>query len=131
MGAMRGCPPRSTQATVAPPNTAGATLSGWPSKSVARAKIRSSLRASGSAMRPRASMSPATAALADEPMPPPWGIRLTQRISKPACGAPTASRPARSACTTRLLSSVGTVSAPTPSTMTRVVPVIGRTETSS
>ena len=69
--------------------------------------------------------------LADDPMPPPWGIRLTQRISKPACGAPTASRPARSACTTRLSSSVGTVSAPTPSTMTRVVPVIGRTKTSS
>ena len=78
--------------TVAPPKTAGATLSGCPSNSVARAKMRSSSSASGSEIRPRASMSPATTAEADEPRPPPCGIRLTQRISKPACGAPTASR---------------------------------------
>ena len=100
---------------------------------LARAASEVSMSSTGNMLGTVAYIAPeiATTAEADEPMPPPWGIRLTQRISKPACGGPTASTPARSACTTRLSSSVGTVSAPTPSTMTRVVPVIGRTETSS
>ena len=55
---------------------------------------------------------PPMTAEVDEPRPPSCGIRLTQRISKPACGAPTASRPSRRARTTRLSSSVGTESNP-------------------
>ena len=131
MGAARGVPSASIQATVAPPKTAGATLSGCPSKRVAMRNTSSSDRAWGSESRPRASMRPATAAEADEPMPPPCGMRLTQRISKPACGAPTASRPARRARTTRLSSPVGTTPSPTPSTRTWVAPATGRTSTSS
>ena len=131
MGAARGAPSASVQATVAPPKTAGATLSGCPSKPVAMRNTSSAGRARGSESRPRASMRPATTAEADEPMPPPCGMRLTQCISKPACGAPTASRPARRARTTRLSSPVGTAPSPAPSTCTRVVPTIGRTSTSS
>ena len=131
IGAAWGAPSASTQATVAPPYRAGATLSGCPSKSVARAKTVSSSRACGSLIRPRASRRPARAALAEEPMPALWGMRLTQRISKPAWGASATSRPTRRARTTRLVSSVGTMPAPTPLTSTWVAPTTGRTSTSS
>ena len=73
----------SRQASVAPPSTAGAALSGWPSICVARSSTTSSDSASGSAISPRAATMPATTAAADEPSPRPCGIRLWHTRCRP------------------------------------------------
>src|SRR6266480_3488037 len=79
--------PRSTR--LAPPNTAGATLSGWPSSSLqsSTSPAASSARSSSAA----AAAAPATVAAAEEPSPRATGMSESAASARP----PGTSRPAR------------------------------------
>src|SRR6266568_6534868 len=79
--------PRSTR--LAPPNTAGATLSGWPSSSLqsSTSPAASSARSSSAA----AAAAPATVAAAEEPSPRATGMSESATSPRP----PGTSRPAR------------------------------------
>src|SRR5947209_8075777 len=79
--------PRSTR--LAPPNTAGATLSGWPSSSLqsSTSPAASSARSSSAA----AAAAPATVAAAEEPSPRATGMSESAASARPAG----TSRPAR------------------------------------
>ncbi len=94
--------PTSTPATVNPPSSAGAALSGWPSIATA---ISSMVRwVSGPPVRASAATIPATVAAADDPRPRASGTRLVIRIRQPsAAGSPSdaTARAASSARTTR------------------------------
>src|SRR5204863_1275711 len=79
--------PRSTR--LAPPNTAGATLSGWPSSS-----LQSSASAGGSSVSSSsatAAAAPATVAAAEDPSPRATGMSESAASARPAG----TSRPAR------------------------------------
>ena len=79
----------SVQASVSPPSRQAATLSGWPSISVASASsAASSSRSSPPTASARAATSPATIAAADEPSPRPCGMRLAQRQRAGRGGCP-------------------------------------------
>lgn len=84
-------PCSSTQAIVRPPNRAGATLSGWPSSSVARRSSASAPISTSPARRPFAARSPDTTAAPDEPIPRPCGIALTASRRTPGIVRPNAS----------------------------------------
>src|SRR6266550_569846 len=79
--------PRSTR--LAPPNTAGATLSGWPSSSVqsSASAVGSSVSSSSAA----ATAAPATVAAAEDPSPRATGMSESAASARPAG----TSRPAR------------------------------------
>src|SRR6266576_1447241 len=72
--------PRSTR--LAPPNTAGATLSGWPSSSLARSA--SAGASSFSSSSAAAAAAPATVAAADEPSPRATGTSESAVSTRPA-----------------------------------------------
>ena len=110
-------PPASVQAMVKPPSTAGATLSGWPSISVA-SRITQSVPAaadSAGASAP-ASRIPATIAAADEPRPLPWGMVFLQVSRMPGGSTPRSANARWAAWTTRWEASLGTSSAQIPDT---------------
>src|SRR4029077_2102049 len=97
------------QATVTPPRSAAATLSGCPSSTAASG--------SGSASRPhqaRPAATPAAIVAALEPSPRASGMRFRIANASPAGSAPAAAN----ARTNRLDSSAGRPSAPSPSTAT-------------
>ena len=102
-----------------PPCSAGATLSGWPSSSMASSSSAASSRSS----RPpstsaRASTSPPTMAAEDEPRPRACGMALWQLSRSPVGCPPRTSKARRIARTTRWSSSRGTTPAPAPVTST-------------
>ena len=119
-----------TQAIVRPPKSAGATLSGWPSMSFASASSAWASSSTTPSSRPLAAMMPETMAAPDEPMPRPCGMLLRATRFSPGSATPTDSKVWAIARTTRLLSSVGTSPAPTPTTST-VAPGSSRTLTRS
>src|SRR6266480_1585191 len=79
--------PRSTR--LAPPNTAGATLSGWPSSSLQSSA--SAAASSDSSSSAAAATAPATVAAAEDPSPRATGMSESAASAKPAG----TSRPAR------------------------------------
>ena len=82
----------SAQAIVNPPYSAGATLSGCPSRSAASANTASSsISSEPPATRPRAAQTPATIAADDEPSPRPCGITLSHSAAAPGVARPCAS----------------------------------------
>ena len=115
-----GIPPGWIQASVKPPSRAGATLSGWPSISVANCSNRSCVSSwppPGS--NPRPNSRPPTIAAAEDPCPPPCGMALRQRNQTGGKSRSIARQARAIARTTRWVSSLGTSPAPTPSTSTR------------
>jgi hypothetical protein len=72
-----------------PPNMAGATLSGWPSVSIASFNISS--RENGSPSKAFAPSMPVSKAAELEPRPDPSGTRLVQWIFSPLHGLPASS----------------------------------------
>src|SRR6266513_1112054 len=72
--------PRSTR--LAPPNTAGATLSGWPSSSLQSSA--SAVESSGSSSSAAAAPAPGTVAAAEDPSPRATGISESAASLKPA-----------------------------------------------
>src|SRR6185437_5001409 len=102
-------PSAAVQATVTPPSSAAATLSGWPSSAAASG--------SGSASRPAQACpaaTPAAIVAALEPSPRASGMRFRIANESPAGSAPAAAK----ARTNRLAPAVATPSAPSPSTRT-------------
>ena len=102
-----------------PPRSAGATLSGCPSISMASSSSAASSSADGPpSTSARASTSPPTMAAEDEPRPRACGIELRQVSRSPVGCPPRASNARRIARTTRWSSSSGTTPAPAPVTST-------------
>ena len=109
------CTESSSSAIVKPPNTAAATLSGWPSISAANANTEIGSASIPRSSRADAATTPATVAAADEPSPRSSGIRFRPRRASGASGSD--SRPATADITRpiRYEPSVGSSSAPSPS----------------
>ncbi len=81
----RAGPSAGVQESVSPPSRQAATLSGWPSSSVASASTASSSSASAPPSTARGRRRrPATIAAAEEPSPRPCGMRFAQTTSQPA-----------------------------------------------
>ena len=117
-----GSPP---SAIVKPPRIAAATLSGCPSISTASGSSVSASIGRPATARPAAS--PATIAALELPVPEASGTRLTSVKRRPSPVSPLARR---NDCTTRLVASAGSTSAPIPSIVTSSGPEPCSTTTS-
>ena len=108
------------QESTAPPNSAAATLSGWPSISVAKvSKSLSLIRSAPPTTKDLDKTKPPTIALADEPKPRPCGRLFSALSASPGYSfldSPRNSQPLWIALTTRFFSSLVTSSAPSPAT---------------
>ena len=105
----------SCQAIVAPPKIAAATLSGWPSISLAKFNISSLLiRSLPPKTSARASDKPPTIALADDPRPRVCGITFKARSAIPRGFPPRNSKPLYIDLITKFFSLRGIASAPSP-----------------
>ena len=109
---------------VTPPWTLADELSGCPSSLAARSLTSPSSMSPGdlpsrAALRAWANAMPVTIAVAEEPMPRPWGTAFSHSRRRPAgAGSPQASKARTRLRKTRCEESVGTASAPSPDTVT-------------